>query len=283
MTAALQRLMPLLVQMQARLDEDLAVARLGQWAGLSPSRLHRLFRQALGETPAAHVERLRLERAALRLHLHDERLLDLALDSGYASHETFTRAFRRRFGEVPSRWRASAVAQRQAREARSSAGAGFALSATRLTRLRPLHLAFIRHHGPYEDVPLSLFDALYDWARRRRLPGPWLWLGIGHDAPGITAPQQLRFDAALAVPAPFAPQGRIGCQALPALDVALTTHAGGLDTLPQAYATVFERLRAMRGLRLVGLPVVEVYRGVEARPGLRWQQTDLCLPVQRLG
>ena len=79
--------------------------------------------------------------------------------------------------------------------------------------LRPAHLAFRRHVGPYESVPESLFDELEDWAARRELPGPPVWMGIGHDAPGTTPPEQLRFDAALVVPGPFAPEGQIGLPA----------------------------------------------------------------------
>jgi DNA gyrase inhibitor GyrI len=50
-------------------------------------------------------------------------------------------------------------------------------------------------------------------------------MGIGHDAPVTTPPEQLRFDAALAVSGPFAPEGRIGHQFLRGGHFAITTHA----------------------------------------------------------
>jgi hypothetical protein len=46
-----------------------------------------------------------LERAAYRLISTDRRILDVATEAGYASHEAFTRAFRRAFGTSPSSWR----------------------------------------------------------------------------------------------------------------------------------------------------------------------------------
>jgi hypothetical protein len=46
-----------------------------------------------------------LERAGYQLITTDRDVLSIALDAGYSSHEAFTRAFRRAFGQAPSRWR----------------------------------------------------------------------------------------------------------------------------------------------------------------------------------
>jgi transcriptional regulator GlxA family with amidase domain len=78
-----QKLLPLLVHIQANLDGDLSLAALSQNAGLSPSHFHRLFKAAIGETPRDYVMRLRVERGAFRLLLHDARLVDVALDCGF--------------------------------------------------------------------------------------------------------------------------------------------------------------------------------------------------------
>jgi AraC family transcriptional regulator len=71
------------------------------------SRFHfdRLVSAAAGEPPAALRRRILLERAAYRLLTTDADVLAVALDAGYASHEAFTRAFRRAYGTSPSRWR----------------------------------------------------------------------------------------------------------------------------------------------------------------------------------
>ena len=46
-----------------------------------------------------------LERAAYRLDTSDLSVLEIALESGYASHEAFTRAFARSYGTTPREWR----------------------------------------------------------------------------------------------------------------------------------------------------------------------------------
>ena len=98
-------LLPVLVHIQAGLDQDLSLAALTQTSGLSESTLKRRIEATTGETPRRYVERLRLERAASQLMLRQSTVLHIALDNGFRSHEVFTRAFVRHFGMPPSVWR----------------------------------------------------------------------------------------------------------------------------------------------------------------------------------
>jgi AraC-like DNA-binding protein len=63
--------------------------------------------QVLGETPGTHQRRLRLDRGAWLLLTSRATVLDVALETGFENHETFTRAFRTRFGLTPSAFRAN--------------------------------------------------------------------------------------------------------------------------------------------------------------------------------
>ena len=123
-------LISLLVHIQSHLDEDLSLASLSSMASLSPGQFHRSFKAMIGETPKEYVARLRLERAAFRLLIHDATLLELALDCGFKSHETFTRAFRRRFGMAPNPYRARerSEAQESVDELGDSSASAFSVS-----------------------------------------------------------------------------------------------------------------------------------------------------------
>jgi len=57
-------------------------------------------------TPAAYVERVRLEVARTMLEASDEELLTIARRSGFGSVETLRRAFVREYGVPPSAYRA---------------------------------------------------------------------------------------------------------------------------------------------------------------------------------
>jgi AraC family transcriptional regulator len=282
--SAWEALTPLLVYIQANLDQDLALAALGKRANLSPAHLQRVFKAEIGESPKAYVTRLRVERAAFCLLAHESTVARLAADCGFHSPETFIRAFRRRFGKPPSEYRSSVRAQVAAWDEvhRESLGVQrFEISQTRLINIRPTHLAFRRQVGPYEDVPESIFDELERWAARRRLSGPRIWMGIGHDAPIATPPDRLRFDAALVVPGPFDSNGLIGYQLFPGGTHAVTTHAGPYETLGAAYARIFPRLAAFKDYLPLGLPAVEVYHAARINVRFALNHTDLCLPMRR--
>jgi AraC-like DNA-binding protein len=73
---------------------------------LSRSQLDRVVTAASGEAPGRLRRRILLERAAFRLLEGELGILEVAIEAGYASHEAFTRAFRRAYGDAPSAWRA---------------------------------------------------------------------------------------------------------------------------------------------------------------------------------
>lgn len=286
MSSDWETLTPVLVHIQANLDQDLSLAALSRKAGLSAFHFQRVFHESVGETPKAYTLRLRLERAAFRLLLHESTILDVALECGFQNHESFSRAFRRSFNRTPREYRE--WARRRTAEPANAPDAtplerGFEISRTKVVDLRSMHLAFVRHVGSYESVPESIFEELERWAAKRRLPGLPVWLGIGHDAPSTTPPERLRFDAALQVAGPFAPEGRVAYQQLAAGKCAVTTHAGSYETLPEAYKAIFPRLFSLPGYRPVGLPAIEVYHTARVNPRYHLNHTDIYLPVAVIG
>ena len=291
--SALEKLLPVLVHIQANLDEDLSLDAVAKRAGLSSFHFHRLFRSVIGETLKQYTQRLRLERAANRLVMHDSTILDVALDSGFHSHETFSREFKRRFQVTPRsyrEWGRGKLAQNSVSTLPlDEMYDDFELSETKVTPMAQLHVAFIRHVGPYEAVPDTLWHRLAEWAHARRLPIDLIFLGVAHDAPGITPPDKLRFDAAIVVPDTFAPNGSIdgsndrsiGHQVLLPAEFAVTTHIGHYRTLGQAYGTIVNRIGRLKGYSLGGLPSIEVYRTTRVDANHEMNHTEIYIPVSR--
>ena len=72
---------------------------------LSRSHFDRLISATAGAPPAAFRRRILLERAAYRLVVGNDGVLQQAVEAGYSSNEAFTRAFSRAYGMTPSAWR----------------------------------------------------------------------------------------------------------------------------------------------------------------------------------
>ncbi len=99
------RIQPLLAFAAEHLDSDLSLHALARRAGVSRFHLQRVFAASVGESTKQFALRLRLDRAASQLLTCQESVLSIALATGFESHETFTRAFRRRFGTTPVSYR----------------------------------------------------------------------------------------------------------------------------------------------------------------------------------
>jgi len=87
--------------------DTLSAGAYAERAFLSRSHFDRIIRAVAGEPPAAFQRRVLLERAAYLLATSQTGILEIALDSGYSSHEAFVRAFRRAYGVNPSEFRTS--------------------------------------------------------------------------------------------------------------------------------------------------------------------------------
>jgi transcriptional regulator GlxA family with amidase domain len=107
--AAQQATRPALRELQAwiggHLDADLSVAALARRANLTERSFSRAFRREVGQTPAAYVEGLRIERARILLEDGAESLHAVARATGFASAEVLRRAFHRRVGVSPAAYR----------------------------------------------------------------------------------------------------------------------------------------------------------------------------------
>jgi transcriptional regulator GlxA family with amidase domain len=81
------------------------VDRLADAVALSRRQLTRRLRDAVDESPAALIRRLRLERAAEALDSENPpRIADLAYAVGFRTSSHFSRAFKKHFGCPPSRY-----------------------------------------------------------------------------------------------------------------------------------------------------------------------------------
>jgi transcriptional regulator GlxA family with amidase domain len=72
---------------------------------MSPRHFARVFRDDVGCTPAAYVERVRVEVARRLLETTDFAIDEIARTAGFGTAETTRRAFARRVGINPTEYR----------------------------------------------------------------------------------------------------------------------------------------------------------------------------------
>lgn len=98
---------PLLVDaLQDEPNHSWTVGEMAERVGLSPSRLHTVFRQELDTTPHAWLAERRLEDVQNWLKHTDLSIADIALQAGFADQSALTKALRKATGQTPSALRA---------------------------------------------------------------------------------------------------------------------------------------------------------------------------------
>jgi AraC family transcriptional regulator len=103
--ADIERIARAIDHIEDNLQAEVAVAGMAAVAAYSLFHFCRTFSRLTHHTPYDYLMRRRLAEAARELLSTERRIIDVAFDYGWRNPETFTRAFRRVLGTLPSRFR----------------------------------------------------------------------------------------------------------------------------------------------------------------------------------
>lgn len=253
----------------------------------------------LGETPKQYAERLRLQRAAGELLLGERSVLEIALSTGFASHEVFTRAFRRLFGCTPTAYRATAAPgaspTARARHVALTEAIGPCIRLFHCKTQPPIRrptmalLSISRQERAAQPVLLirrrvarselqatfaEAFGTLFAHGQRAGLPiagaplarylstGPGLWT----------------IEAAMPLVAATEAVGDMEPGSLPAGPLAVGLHAGPYEQLPDTHAAI-ERWIEERGFQAAGAPWESYLTDPAQHPDPKDWRTEVCWPL----
>jgi AraC-like DNA-binding protein len=101
---AVQRMQDYMVIHQ---NEKITLQDLAEAAIYSPRHSLRAFSELIGKTPFEYLREIRLSTAAIKLRDTNMRILNIAIEASFDSHEGFTKAFTRAFAISPYDYRQS--------------------------------------------------------------------------------------------------------------------------------------------------------------------------------
>ena len=252
------------------LDSALDLDEIARFAAMSPFHFHRVFRGMVGETPLALHRRLRLERAAWMLVETDRRVIDIAFDAGYETHESFTRAFKASFGASPTTYRKLYRTRSQAGRYHLSSVSSLHFCPTgetfpvdfQLPRFSeepmnvtvsnegPIRIATVPHTGPYNRIN-SAFEKLGGIAGPAGLiQQADQMVAIYYDDPETTPLEELRSEAGIIVEADTELPDGLTERLVPGGRFAAVEHAGAYELIGDTWAKLMGQWLPQSGFRV---------------------------------
>lgn len=265
---------------ERHLHDELTLATIAQSCGVSTFHLSRAFSEHYGRSLTDYVRGRRLSLAAESLAGGAPDILDVALASGYGSHEAFSRAFKTSLGLTPEavRRRGSADGLPLTAALDMTIGRAPSLAPPTLRVLEDRTFASLSGRfslAGMRDIPAlwRRFMELYPRIQEKLDPAPWAVLSAPDD--------EGAFDYACAVlvpPKSALPRG-LDRMCVGAHRYAVFTHAGHVSLIRATYEEIWNSALATSGWTLADRPVLESHRtGFDARTGEGG--LEIWVPVQ---
>lgn len=289
----LQRINLVLDYIRQHLTDDLSLDTLAAVASFSPYHFHRIFTSVTGETLNDAVGRLRLERAVALLKASPKTTItQIALDCGFNSASSFSRAFRKRYGIAPRSWdRYTPLKERKNGQVlegfpvytgeqleQYAASAGFVV---RVCPMPEQKLAYIRVFNSYQPPGVvAAYDRLIDWfcARGGDLAQTTL-IGMSQDDPAVTPLELCRYDICLTVPQDWTGDNDVNMRMFPACQLASLHCAGDIYKVDAAWQYLYSDWLPNSRYQPDNLPAMEIYRKQPREIGWLEYDLDCAVPV----
>lgn len=281
------------------LGESISLHTVAAVANFSPFHFHRVFRAHTGETLAAFVTRVRLERAIMLMRTaRGKSLTSIALESGFSSSSNFSRVFKARYGVSPAK--ADFAELGSAREARQTASEDSVATSqvlrpdadvkkttpsVRVERWAEVRIAYVRVVGGYLK-PQSLIDgyhAIEAWAETQQIDrSASKLIGMSIDDPDVVPLAKCRYDFCRTVASKPPPRSGVSYTVLPECDWAVTHCQGAMTDVESTWNFLFREWLPRSGWQPAAIPALEIFNKRPEEIG--WDRFDMqcCIPIEAL-
>jgi AraC family transcriptional regulator len=248
-----------------RMADPPSLAELAAAANVSPFHLHRIWRALLGETVGETLSRLRVELSRDLLQRSGS-VTETALAAGFATPQSFARAFRRATGTTPTQALRDELAT--------------PLAQVTLERREQKLVITLRREGQTYTNLNATFTELWTWAESAGRPPDFGGIfGLLWDDPVSVPIEALRYDAAMALGDDLVPPSRFGREDLPAAEYASLRHVGSYDDLESATQRLIVQWLLLSGREPADFPIIHQFHDDPDTTPAHALVTDILLPL----
>lgn len=273
---------------QAHVHEPVSLDNLANVACYSPFHFHRVFRAVTGETVNEYVGRARCEKAARLLRFSKKPITAIAVECGFSSAATLTRAFTGYFEISPGAYRKGGEIKK------SKIGKDFFPVQSyhcdrefdvEIRRYPERRIAYIRVTDAFrQGVVLRAFESLVVWAKEKNLFDSQTIFGMSKDDPEITPKEKYRYDVCITLPpdVKIEEEEPVSTTVLPPCRYAVTRVSGDLQLVGEAFHYLFDQWLINSDYECETQPGMEVYRDKENICNWEHFELDIMIPIKAL-
>jgi AraC family transcriptional regulator len=287
-----QRINRVIDYLRGNLDRQVKLKELARVACLSEFHFHRIFGAVSGETLNNFTNRLRLEKATRLLRYSDQSVTDIALDCGFSSSATFSRAFRSGYGTSPSQFRKSGEIKKSkiCKELFPQDEYGLPMSAeekrtafsVRLIDIPERQVAYIRVTNAFDlDRVLAALKTMIEWAKSQDIFSQGILFGMTVDDPHVTPKHLYRYEVCLASSFPFKCGEGMSELKIPAMRYAVLKVSGDIHKVATAWDYLYRDWLVNSAYEPEHAPALEVFLDKESATDWSHFELELCLPVRK--
>lgn len=244
------------------LDEELSLDTLSGVACFSKYHFHRLFTAHTGLSLQQYIKWLRLKRAAHQLIIDKESpIIEIALNAGFETHESFTRAFKQICGINPSDFRLKSNWHVWEQPPYCLPKRGEMNMNVTIKNLSARRLAVVEHRGDPMKLGESV-NRLIEWAKAQSMnlkPEPGESFGFAYDDPKTASPEDFRFDLGITVSQSLKIDGEVVERELPAGRYAVALHKASRDNISETVFGLYRDWLPKSKEELADLPCIFCY------------------------
>lgn len=277
------------------LDKSFSIEELASVACFSQFHFHRIFVAVTGETLNSFTNRLRLEKSARLLKFTKKAISNIALECGFSSAATFSRAFKQHYGISGTSYRSNGnienskirkellplnefLCEMSEEELKSN----FPVEIKELPARR---IAYIRVLDSYrEGVVQNAFEKIVKWAKEMKLFQSETIFGMSIDDPMVTPKEKYRYEVCITIPSKLKVNSNDGIETgfLPKCKYAVTRVSGNLNLVATGIHYLFNHWLINSSYEPEHQPGLEIFLDKENVSNWNHFELELCIPVKTL-
>lgn len=248
---------------------ELTLEELSSVAGFSKYHFHRIFKSIVGENLSDYIRRVRLSSTTLKLKTN-QKITQIAMNSGYETNASFSRAFKKHFGVTPKEFSKNAKIKK-----------GNEVLKPEMVAIQDIEVLYVRATGEYKQSVDESWNKIMEFASKhnlfRKIKARY---GIAHDNPNVIESDKIRYDACIEInDIGFNPDSDISSKSISGGTYAKFVHRGSYEGLGMAHKALSNWI-IDSDVELRDTPVFHKYLDLDPREmPLESLRTEIYVPI----